>query len=155
MLSIFLPRGIRNNNPGNIRSGKIPWQGQKTTAPDAVFVEFSEPVFGLRALMRVLLTYYCKYGLNTVDSIINRYAPPRENATDHYARCVAVAMKIRRTQSLFLCKKEILVSLARAIVRQENGLPPPDRPDGWYPPDLYDQAAQMALSSFNQTGKEI
>ena len=53
MISENLPRGIRNNNPGNIRVAKIRWQGQKTAQFDQSFVEFDSPEMGLRALMKV------------------------------------------------------------------------------------------------------
>ncbi len=56
MQDILPPRGIRNNNPGNIRIGKTRWQGQKPVQSDGSFVEFETPAAGLRALMKVLLT---------------------------------------------------------------------------------------------------
>ena len=89
MNSIFLPRGIRNSNPGNIRLSKTKWQGQAEAQEDGAFVVFVQPVHGLRALMRTLLTYYLKYDLNTVESIMNRYAPPHENETDAYIHQVS------------------------------------------------------------------
>ena len=51
-----LPRGIRNRNPGNLRHGDD-WQGLSATQGDAAFCQFDDPLFGLRALMRVLLKY--------------------------------------------------------------------------------------------------
>jgi len=41
-----LPRGIRNNNPGNIRQNNIQWQGMSENPFDPHFVEFKEPVWG-------------------------------------------------------------------------------------------------------------
>ncbi len=134
------PRGIRNNNPGNLRITKQRWQGQKETQDDHDFLAFDSPLMGLRALMKVLLTYQMKYGLDTVESIINRFAPPSENATDNYIYAVAKRMNIRRRDNLRLSNPAVLQQLAKAIVRQENGA---DRP--WYPDDLYAAAAALTL----------
>ncbi len=142
----FLPRGIRNNNPGNIRLSKVVWQGQKQEPQqDLDFVEFISALYGLRALMKTLLTYHLKYGLDTVESLINRYAPPHENATDNYIYGVAKAMGVKRTDKVSLASKRVLLSLVRAIVVRENGPPPAARPAGWYDASVYEQAAAMVL----------
>lgn len=146
--SLLQPRGIRNNNPGNIRIGKTRWRGQSAEQRDSAFIEFDTPLYGLRALMRTLLTYHLKHGLDTVESIVNRWAPPHENATDHYAFHVAKLMKVHRTAALRLTEAATLKNLARAIVRHENGAPQrPGTPSFWYPDALYDAAAQMALET--------
>lgn len=146
MITLFLPRGIRNNNPGNIRLSKTVWQGQRAVQEDLEFVQFDAPLYGLRALMKTLLTYYLKYNLDTVASIINRYAPPHENATDRYAQRVATEMKVRRTDKIDLTNRSTLLTLTRAIVRHENGNPPPGRPEGWYGDDLYAAAADLVMT---------
>ncbi len=124
---IFIPRGVHNNNPGNIRLSVARWRGQRPVQADPEFVEFETPAQGLRALMVLLLTYYRKYGLDTVDCIINRYAPPHENATDHYAFSVARQMGVKRQQRLHLVDPETIIALARAIVRHECGPAPKER----------------------------
>jgi hypothetical protein len=143
--TIFLPRGIRNNNPGNIRIGASRWEGQRPVQADPDFVEFDDPVSGLRALMRVLMTYRLKYGLDTVESLINRFAPPKENATDNYIYIVSRALGVKRKDAIDVLSKPVLAALAAAIARQENGAPPKDRPPGWYSGDTYDRAAALAL----------
>lgn len=141
-----LPRGIRNNNPGNIRLSSARWRGQKVFQTDLSFVEFETAAAGLRALMLLLLTYYRRYGLDTVEAIVNRFAPPHENATDHYIWSVAKHMGVPRAQRLLVPDPETLCALAKAIVRHENGRAPKSRHGGaWYPPDLYQQAAKQAL----------
>lgn len=145
MYTIFLPRGIRNNNPGNIRIGKSRWQGQRSVQTDSEFVEFDDAVDGLRALMRLLLVYHVKYGLDTVESLINRYAPPKENATDTYIYRVSKALGVKRTAALDLADKKILLALARAITREENGPPAEGRPAHWYAEEVYARAADLAL----------
>jgi hypothetical protein len=112
MLCILDPRGIRNNNPGNLRLTRTPWQGQKPEQADADFAEFVSPLYGLRALMKTLLAYYHRHGLDTVLSIINRYAPPHENATDAYVHAVSKRLGVKRTERLNLAAKPVLVALA-------------------------------------------
>lgn len=143
MNSVFLPRGIRNNNPGNIRLTQTRWQGQKDVQGDTSFVEFTAPLWGLRALMRVLLTYYFRHGLDTVESIVNRWAPPHENATDHYVYSVARHLKKARRDRLDVADPAVLIALAEAITRHENGHPPAGQPRFWYAPALYAEAAAM------------
>lgn len=146
METALLPRGIRNNNPGNIRLSPTRWQGQAALQTDGDFVVFSAPLYGLRALMKLLLTYHLKYGLDTVESIINRYAPPHENATDHYIRHMARALGVRRIDRIDLTRKLVLMRLAAAIIGHENGRPPAGVPENWFAPALYAQAADLALS---------
>ena len=61
----MVARGIRNNNPGNIRHGEK-WEGLSDKQTDSSFCIFVSPEYGIRALAKVLLTYYKKYQLNTV-----------------------------------------------------------------------------------------
>ncbi len=140
MHPLLYPRGIRNNNPGNLRLTKQHWQGQRAEQLDTSFLQFDSPLMGLRALMKTLLTYQVKYGLDTAESIINRFAPPAENATDCYIHAVAKRMGVKRRDRLQLASPPVLARLAEAIVRQENGAVRP-----WYPADVYAAAAQLAL----------
>jgi hypothetical protein len=138
-----LPRGIRNNNPGNLRHGPSTWAGELQPGSDPMFVSFVTPAMGLRALMRLLLKYHQKYDLDSVESVLNRFAPPHENATDHYISAVCNDLRVRRKDKLKLEDKDTLIKLARAIARYENG-PPPEGTD-WYPDSIYEEAATLAL----------
>ena len=83
-------RGIRNNNPLNIRRSADKWQGLKAQQEDREFFQFSSMAYGWRAAFRLLChTYYGKYKLRTIRAIINRWAPPKENNTLYYIRSVA------------------------------------------------------------------
>ena len=145
MLNILDPRGIRNNNPGNIRLSKTLWQGQKPAPEqsDQDFAEFTTPLYGLRALMKTLLTYYLKYNLDTVRSLINRYAPPHENDTGSYISEVSRALNVRHTDKIDVTSKQTLVALTQARSScKENGQLPAGKPTQLATdPVLYDQAA--------------
>ena len=64
----LLPRGIRNNNPGNIKLGTN-WDGLSDEQNDDVFCQFKEPVWGIRALMRILLTSCGGFFVNSLSNI--------------------------------------------------------------------------------------
>lgn len=81
------PRGIRNNNPLNIRKGDA-WLGMVDNPTDPEFVQFVEMVYGVRAAFIVLHRYITIYRLDTVEKIISRWAPASENNTGSYIRKV-------------------------------------------------------------------
>ena len=84
-----MTRGLRNNNPLNIR--KVPgtrWKGQRTEQTDKSFVQFESLAWGIRAAFCILDTYRRKYQDVCVEDIIARWAPPSENATSEYIRTV-------------------------------------------------------------------
>jgi len=84
------PRGIRNNNPGNIRRSDDQWRGLAADQTDADFFRFAEPRFGIRAMARILQVYQEHHGLRTIREIINRWAPSVENPTGDYVTAVAI-----------------------------------------------------------------
>ncbi len=116
-------RGLRNNNPGNIRKG-IDWQGMSATQTDSAFIQFDDPVMGIRAMNKILKTYYIKYGLNTVRGIINRWAPPNENNTDSYVNAVAARLGVGPDEVIDVPARA--VELSQAIIKHENGSQPYD-----------------------------
>ncbi len=86
----MLPRGIRNNNPLNIRRSKDQWQGLRAQQTDSQFCQFETLVYGWRAAFVLLTrTYYHKYRLYTIRMIINKWAPPNENLTATYIQNVS------------------------------------------------------------------
>jgi len=90
---IMEPRGIRNNNPLNIRLSSDRWQGQRppSTSPEGekAFCVFESMAYGWRAAFVILCrTYYNKHKLRTIRAIITRWAPPKENNTEAYIRRV-------------------------------------------------------------------
>lgn len=115
-------RGVRNNNPGNIEANATQWQGQ--TGSDGRFATFDTPELGIRALGRNLLAYQERHGLNTVEGIVNRWAPPGENNTGAYVRAVATAVGVGPADRLNLRDPQTLQKLTAAIIRHENGAQP-------------------------------
>lgn len=118
-----LPRGIRNNNPGNIEKTGDAWQGLADIQPDSRFFTFSDPVYGIRALAKIIRNYRDRYGLNTVQGIINRWAPPVENNTSAYVRAVAAKVGVAPTEPLAWDAGQ-LRRLVEAIIQHENGQQP-------------------------------
>lgn len=116
-----LPRGIRNNNPGNLVRTSIPWEGKvpHSKNPDARFEQFIELRYGLRAMMRDLISDI-KGGKNTVKSLISAYAPPTENNTATYISMVASAIGLSPLAVIDL-SQETIIALCKAMVRVENG----------------------------------
>src|SRR3546814_18603564 len=90
----MIPRVIRLNNPGNIEHG-APWEGLDPRNRDPRFCGFVSPEYGIRAIVRVLITYYDKRRardgsrIDTVREIVERWAPAGENNTEAYAKHVA------------------------------------------------------------------
>lgn len=116
-------RGIRNNNPGNIEKSDIPWNG-KLPGGDARFETFTTAEQGIAALAKNLLTYQARHGLDTVQAIVERWAPPSENKTGPYVAAVAKALDVAPGDRLDLSDPGTLTRLTKAIIRQENGKQP-------------------------------
>lgn len=119
------PRGIRNNNPGNIRISPTPWQG-KIRGSDLEFETFDTAEHGIRALAKTLLAYQDKHGIRSVRAAITRWAPPVENDTNAYALAVAAAVGVDLDDALDFHRETILLPMVMAIIRHENGQQPYD-----------------------------
>lgn len=118
------PRGIRNNNPGNIRKSAINWKGE-TPGSDPDFETYLTPEDGIRAMTRILLNYQATHGLQTVRQIINRWAPPVENDTGAYVMHVAEACMVDADEPLYLAEDPALLeAMVATIIRHENGQQP-------------------------------
>lgn len=111
------PRGIVNNNPGNIRSG-ILWLGARNI-PGA-FCVFTNCAYGLRAMAKDLTTKITKDGLNTISLIINKYAPPSENDTQAYINKVAAYTGWGQDDPISLTPDNLLL-LMKAQISVEQG----------------------------------
>ncbi|HBQ0418679.1 TPA: hypothetical protein L7I76_000988 [Klebsiella aerogenes] len=117
------PRGVRNNNPGNLEaSSSNPWVGQ--TGSDGRFAKFETPEHGIRALGRNLISYQ-RQGIDTVSEIINRWAPPSDNNdTAAYIKSVCAQLGVKADQPLDASNPDTLQALCAAIIKHENGSQP-------------------------------
>ena len=149
-----LPRGIRNNNPGNVERNKDRWLGMSADqSADSRFLVFDTPEAGIRALMRILINYQERHGIKTMREAINRWAPPAENNSSAYVQHVSRLTGFDPDEPLDFLDREINVALARAIVRHENGEPSVYGRQEWYADDVYERAAVMA--GFEPTVKPL
>lgn len=119
----MVARGIRNNNPGNIRHGEK-WQGLADNQTDGSFCMFISPEYGIRALAKILINYQKKYGLRDVRSIINRFAPPSENDTESYIYSVSLKLDVKPDTQIDVQEPGVMINLLKAIIRHENGEQP-------------------------------
>ena len=120
----MLPRGIRNNNPLNIRRSKDQWKGLADAQTDHAFCQFKSLEYGWRAAFYLLTrTYYHKYRLYTIRTIIRRWAPPGENNTEAYIANVSRLTGIDPDEPIGIPSERpsrwMMVGVAMAI--QENG----------------------------------
>lgn len=112
------PRGIRNNNPLNIRIGNT-WLGEVPNPTDSNFEQFVHIRYGLRAAFCILRRYIRRYKRNTVRKIVTAWAPSTENNTERYIElvckfgCLDADEEIRYEDSVTMC------SLVQAMARVE------------------------------------
>lgn len=133
-----IPRGIRNNNPGNIRWGSK-WNGldPEGKKKDKEFCVFVDPVFGIRALTRLLMNYYRIYGIDTIRGVITRYAPSNENNTEAYINHVCKLMGVGPDDEVDLYDENTMRPLIKAIIQHENGVMP-------YSKEVMDKSMRLA-----------
>ncbi|TLI63226.1 structural protein [Escherichia sp. E1130] len=131
-------RGIRNNNPGNIRWGDE-WKGlvPETQRTDKSFCQFKSAEYGIRAMIIILRNYQRKHGLCTISDIINRWAPTNENDTQAYINSVAKATGVDPDQRIDTSDSRFMMKLLQAIIQHENG----DQP---YSFDVFVKAIDLA-----------
>lgn len=120
MTNSKIPRGIRNNNPLNIRIGNT-WLGEVTNPTDNEFEQFVHVCYGLRAGFILLKRYINRYKLNTIEKIISRWAPGNENNTRSYIDRVAKSMNIDPDTPLLYEDQNTICALVYAMVYVENG----------------------------------
>lgn len=120
-----VPRGIRNNNPGNLRpSSSYKWLGQ-AGVDEGNYLIFDTPDNGLRAAAKNLLNQQRKHGLRTVRDIITKYAPAADNNdTQAYILAVSDELGVAATDPLDLGQSDQLAAFLRAVIRHENGVQP-------------------------------
>lgn len=118
-----MTRGIRNNNPLNIRHGKSQWVGMAKEQTDRAFVQFTERKYGYRAAFVLLKNYINKYGANTVTKIVERWAPAKDgNDTAGYIGFVCHTTGIGKHQPLCFEDKAMMVEIVRSMAQMESAV---------------------------------
>lgn len=114
------PRGIRFNNPLNIRIGND-WEGEVINPQNGQFEHFATPQAGIRAGAVILLRYATVYHHRTIREIIGRWAPHNENPTNAYVDYVATRLNISPNAPVDWTNDNWLASLIDAMIFFENG----------------------------------
>lgn len=114
-----LPRGIRNNNPGNLN-----FVGQagatKESGPGGRFAVFQSMGEGIAALYGQLRRYYAR-GLDTIDEIVRTYAPAVENDVNAYIQALVKSTGLGANQQIDVNDAGQMLALIRGIINHENG----------------------------------
>lgn len=116
----FTPRGIRNNNPGNIEWIENPrarWRGM--VSRDGRYGVFDTAANGIRAIGGELRASIRKG--QSLAQAINEWAPPTENDTGAYVRHVEQLTGIAGAAKL---NAAMIPAVAAAIILHENGRQP-------------------------------
>lgn len=116
-----VPRGLKNNNPLNIRISKDVFQGEKIPSSDRVFKQFTSVAYGYRAGFKIICNYCSKYKLRTIRGIISRWAPENENDTLAYVRLVSSYSGIGPDDIIDSKNQEQMISIAAGMSKVENG----------------------------------
>lgn len=121
-MSKKLSRGLRNNNPGNIRQNDVRYAGERQPSLDGAFKQFESMAYGYRAIFVVLHTYARRYGIDTIERMISRYAPAVENHTAAYISAVSEWSGVPATSHLTTTNAEVMIPIVAAMSRVENGV---------------------------------
>lgn len=121
------PRGIRNNNPLNIKlNPKNNWIGKIAENTDGTFEQFRHIVYGIRAaiiLIRGIIRFFnkAKDTNSSVAHIIERYAREDANTTRNYVSSVCRGMGVDSDYIVDFADKDAVCSLVYEMAKFENG----------------------------------
>lgn len=122
VMTKITPRGIRNNNPLNIRIGNT-WLGERQNPTDPAFEEFVSIEYGLRAAFCILRRYIRRYHKQTVPEIVSTWAPSSENNTQRYIDIVCQRSGIKPDQHIQYEDAVTMCKLVEAMAFVECGQP--------------------------------
>lgn len=133
------PRGIRNNNPLNIRKGSS-WKGERPIQTDQAFEEFVSMEWGIRAGLKLIRNHITGFNgkrppANTIKKLIAVWAPSTENNTEAYIRTVCQQTAIGRNDLLHAGDRRAIIAIARAMAYVECGV--------WLEPELFESAYDL------------
>lgn len=133
------PRGIRNNNPLNIRKGSS-WKGERPVQTDQAFEEFVSMEWGIRAGIKLIKNHITGFNgkrptANTIKKLISVWAPAKENNTEAYIRTVCDQTAIGRNELLHAGDRRSIIAIARAMAYVECGV--------WIEPEIFESAYDL------------
>lgn len=152
--SASAPRGIRNNNPGNLN---YVGQNGATLENHATprFARFNSAFEGFAALGKQIKAYYNGTSkaagyqkLQSVEDIISRFAPASENNTQGYINKLSKMLGVGRGDSLNIHDPQVLATLMNGITQIENGKNP-------YAPEMVLKAAQSTVGASGGTSNPV
>lgn len=117
-----LPRGLRNNNPLNIRIGNV-WLGERNDPDDPLFEQFVSLEYGLRAAFVLLRRYINHYRRTTPQAIISAWAPASENNVPKYVTAVCRRSGLAPDSEIDYSDMATMVKLVEAMAYVECGQP--------------------------------
>lgn len=134
-----LPRGIRNNNPLNIRKGST-WKGEKKIQTDPSFEQFETLQYGIRAGLKLIQNHISGFNgsrppRNTIRKLISVWAPPSENATEGYIMFVCQHVFKLPSDIIHADDKKLICTIARAMAFVECGQ--------WIDPEQFESAYNL------------
>lgn len=115
-----LSRGLRNNNPGNLRKSAVKWAGKVDNPNDTAFESFDTMSNGVRAALRNAFTHWNR-GKDTIKELITVWAPPTENNTSAYVAKVAKSAGILPVKEFAFGNNETTAKIMYAVFLHENG----------------------------------
>lgn len=119
-----LPRGLRNNNPLNIRLNPANrWQGKIYENTDGAFEQFTSIHYGIRAAFKIVHNWL-RLGvmpLATPAAIVSRWAPPSENNTRAYIERVGSLARLNMQTRIRWADRDRIVRMVHAMAIVENG----------------------------------
>ncbi len=128
MLPVPVARGIRNFNPLNIEyNEKNKWLGLANPPSDGRFCRFVSADYGVRAAALLLMKYQDRDRINTLQGIIEKWAPATENNVSAYLASVSQQTGIPYQEKIDLHDREVIKPIIAAMALHETGskLSPP------------------------------
>lgn len=136
------PRGIRNNNPLNLRKSNILWKGKIRLGTDNEFEQFVDIFYGIRAAMVNMRTHIKQDAQRlircTVKREIARWAPPTENNTTRYVQLVCQRAELQPEDTLDFTNKQMICRLCHEMAYMECGVQ--------LPMDYFEKSYEMAVA---------
>ena len=116
------PRGLRNNNPLNLRITNTPWQGKITPNTDGSFEQFKSLELGIRAALVNIRTLIRRDRCDRLPLLIGKWAPNSDgNDESAYVKTVAAKANINEKERLMYANKNQMCRLVWAMAFVECG----------------------------------